>query len=313
MSSGTFPVGCFGKLPFWPEYLELGTGFPTSQSLKQWLHQGREEAGLSGEGLGRTDVELHANLRLLVGVPGSTELLVGVLRPNKDAGGRYFPFVTFTHIPRRQYGRHYALLPLALAPVWRELEEAWDSLASMASKDAFREVLDELKVRAPDALRQVQTDYRSRESETADRLFDRDDGASLDRLNENMPEVLDELKKRGADGGLRVQLPVSGEIDEACLDVSIWIDVLNRQFRFRRYDPSVILDATRGERARLAFLKFGALDPGDYGWTVMPEATMTDFCSPAHPTDPEAGGGAPAGPTGLTMADFLGSRFARRK
>jgi len=313
MSSETFPVGSFGKLPFWPEYLELGTGFPTSQALKQWLHQGREEAGLSGEGLGRTDVELHANLRLLVGLPGSTELLVGVLRPSKDAGGRHFPFVTFTHLPRRLYGRHYALLPLALAPVWRELDEAWDSLASMASKDAFREVLEELKVGGPVALRQAQNDYRSRQGETADRLFDRDDGASLDRLNENMAGFLDELKKSGADGGLRLQLPVSGDVDEACLDASIWIDLLNRQFRFRRYDPSVILDATPGERARLAFLKFGALDPGDYGWTVMPEVTMTEFASPAHSAGPEAESGVPAASTGMTVADFVGSRLARRK
>jgi hypothetical protein len=313
MSNETLPVGCFGKLPFWPEYLELRTGYPTSLSLKQWLHQGREEAGLSGEGLGRTDVELHANLRMLVGVPGSTELLIGVLRPNKDAGGRNFPFVTFTHLPRRAFGKHYALLPLALAPVWRELEEAWDTLASMASKDAFREVLEGMEVGAPGLWRHVQDDYSSRQGESVERLFDREDGASLERLNVNMPEVLEDLKKRGADGGLRLQLPVSREIDEACLDASIWIDVLNRQFRFRRYDPNVILDATPGVQSRLAFLKFGALDPGDYGWTVMPEAGMTDFFSPAHTAGPEAGKGDPAAPEGLTVSDLLGARFARRK
>ena len=84
-------VGCFGKLPFWPEYLEYGARFATSRGLKSWLHEGRAEARLADtEDGGRRDADPDTRLRILLGFPGSPELLAGVVVDRNEGGTALF-------------------------------------------------------------------------------------------------------------------------------------------------------------------------------------------------------------------------------
>jgi type VI secretion system ImpM family protein len=124
MADPNRPMACFGKLPFWREYLTGGAVHPTSRALRDWLHRGKEALGLENGEEGVKDEVFNARLRVLIGLPGSKELLAGVIRPSNDAGGRHFPFAVFTHFPRKLYGKHYSLLPLALVPVREALGDA---------------------------------------------------------------------------------------------------------------------------------------------------------------------------------------------
>ncbi len=40
MATAYLSVGCFGKLPFWPEYMESGVAFGTSRALKFTVYSG---------------------------------------------------------------------------------------------------------------------------------------------------------------------------------------------------------------------------------------------------------------------------------
>jgi len=311
MTNRSLPVGCFGKLPFWPEYMEAGTSYPAARALKQWLHGGREHAGLEAPEGGRTDADVRAHLRMMIGTPGSTELLVGVLRPSGDQGGRSFPFSVFSFIPRKLYGKHYELLPLALSPVWDVLEDAWDSLAGVATKGAFAEVLDSLEVPYPAPLNELRGVYQGRQRETTDGLRTRQDGASPERALGTLPALLTRLRKGSDAEGLLVELPVSREPDGACFDASVWIDLVNRQFMLKRFEPLVFLDARQDLEDGRLLLKFGNLRPSDYAAVMALREAGGGVVRPAHPA-PGDEAAAPAAPAVATYAELLGRKLSAR-
>jgi hypothetical protein len=260
-------VGCFGKLPFWREYLEGGERSAASHALREWLRGGRETLGLESSPGDTpvqqvqqvTDQAFDAHLRVLLSLPGVDDLLVGIVRPSRDAGGRHAPFTVFARLSRRAYGKHYALLPSALGPVWEALDDAWDTLHEVPSRPAFDEACVALEVPAPVDVKQARGEYQGRQLDDAGKLFD---PPALEAFRSNMPELLVRIKKDSRD--LCVALPAALEVAEACFNASLWIDLINRQFRLRRFDPSVFLDARVALAGRQVFLKFGGLNPADY-------------------------------------------------
>ena len=310
------PIGCYGKLPVYGDYIRVRCNLPTSQSLVDWLHSGREETSLTGaetEASKRKNVDFRAHRRFLIGVPGSAELLAGVVRPSEGRGDRRFPFAVFVHFPRRLYSRHYALLPFALASVWEELDSAWDSLASVASKAAFDEVLESIDVPSPRSSREIREEYKSRQNQPVAGLFDRGDGASLASLEKNIPDVFARLGKKADGGRILLEMPVSKDLDEACFDASVWIDLFNRQFFLKRFEPCVLLDERRDAVSRHVLLKFGPLRPVDYPAAAGMEGEESVVSRPAHGEktrdeaaveDQERGGDE-----GTTYGDLLGKRF----
>lgn len=309
MERDTFPLGCYGKLPFWPEYLKENVSFPSSRKLVAWIHEGRSEASLaaSQEDPGQAEPPAErARVRILYGEPGATEIVAGVIRPSADQGGlRKFPFVVLTHLPRRLFAGSYPLLPLALAPVWEALDEAWDRLASVASKEAFQEIAGSHRVPSPLPPREVEQEYRGRQQETMS-VLGRGDGISLEILARNMPELLGRIRKDPAT--FRVELPVSPDPGTACLDASFWIDLLNAQFRFRRVEPAVFLDEDPGSRSRKVLLILPPLAAGDYPAVMHGSADCPGVLRPAQ--GPEVGGGEdPASPREVTYAEMLARRF----
>lgn len=286
------PVGCFGKLPCYPDYLEANNSYRTSIALRQWLRAGHQRlrhvedsedgeitlGGRSRRGHGdapRPEPEPApvdvvtapapaetSSVRLLLGIPGSVELLVAVVRPSADLGHRRaFPFAVFTHIPRRAYGRHYALLPLGLSAVWEALDDAFENLAALDTRAGFDELLPALLVPPPLPLAEARTSAERLRGESADGIFDRQDGDRLQNLKANLPSVVHAVRK---DLRVRVELPVSSALDAAGQDTSFWIELLNRQFLWKRHEPTVFLDEQRGGRGRHVLLAFGPLDDADY-------------------------------------------------
>jgi type VI secretion system ImpM family protein len=302
-------VACFGKLPFWPEFLEVGVTEPTARHLKRWLHRGREYAGLQVDEESATDLPIKAHNRCLIELAGAAELLAGVVRPSTDRGGRHFPFAVFTHFPRRIYGKHYALLTLALSPVWDALEDAWQQIHVAASDEEFHERLDGVEVPHPANRNEVRAVQRRMARESADRLFDRADGTDAGLLVERMPDVVLRLRKLGVSDGVGLWFPVSDELEEACFDAGWWIELLNRQFRLKRFEPSVFIDGRPGLTNRLALLKFGPLKVEDYPGIMGIDMAEDPLLRPVHGEPATAG--APAAPGGLSFEELLARKLPR--
>jgi hypothetical protein len=277
------------------------------------LHRGKEALGLENGEEGVKDEVFNARLRVLIGLPGSKELLAGVIRPSNDAGGRHFPFAVFTHFPRKLYGKHYSLLPLALVPVWEALGDAWDALSAVASREAFDEVLAANEAPGLVSVAEARGDYQGRQGEDAMHVFESDPPSSPRALGENMPELLNGLGKSSGGDATNMQLPAASDLEEACFNASLWIDLVNRQFRLRRYEPSVLIDAKVSASPRRVFLKFGAVEPEDY-IDIMGAEADTKLVRPARATSADAatetGSEAGSGER-LTYAQLLETRFGR--
>lgn len=307
MSTEYLAPGCYGKLPFWPEYLEVQVAHPSSRELKRWIHEGRHAAGLGADSSEGSVAKETRRLRFAFGAPGSPEMVAGVVRPSADIGNkREFPFAVFAHFARRSWGRHYAMLPMALEPTWDALDDIWASLAEVASQAAFREILQTARVPGPRDPADVRGAYDAGLGRGAAWASSRADGASVEALRSNFAGLLKELK--ASPDNVRVEFPVGAALDEAAFDASFWIDLLNRQFLFRRFEPLVFLDGAPVHADRRAYLVFGPAKPEDYAWLMGLGAAASRVLRPAHPRDAGAATPAPAGAS-PTYGELAGTRF----
>jgi len=281
MANSLLPIACFGKLPCYGDYLKVNVSQPSARALQELMLHGKQDLSLSDPGAGGyRDVAIESRLRILFGLPGSKELFVGVLRPSRDAGGRHFPFAAFTYLPRRTYARNCALLPLALSSIWEALDDAWDFLAEAPTREVFMERLESTELPHLAEVRDARGDYQGRMREDIGRIFEGSNGASPAHLSANLPGLLKRL--RGGEN-VSVQLPVSGDLAEACFDVSVWIDMVNRQFRLKRFDPTVFLDERPGVSGRWVVLRFGETGPSEY-LDIVGRPAGGAFARPAHST-----------------------------
>ncbi len=298
--------GCFGKLPFWREYLEGGTRTVASRALRVWLRAGRELLVLENAGeddYAVADTALEAHLRVLMSLPDSQDLLVGVIRASRDAGGRHAPFIVFASLARKLYGRHYALLPSALGGVWEALADAWETLHEVPSRAGFDEACASIEIPAPVDVKQARGGYQGRHLDNAGAVFDEE---SLEEFRSNMPGIFASIKKNGG-RDVCVGLPAAGDVAEAAFNASLWIDLVNRQFRLRRYDPSVMFDAREGLERRQVYLKYGPLVPEDYVRFLGDLSTAGVGGDVLRPVASTAAG--PGGPVATTYGQLLETVF----
>jgi hypothetical protein len=298
-------AGCHGKLAFWPEYLDVNVGLPVSRAFRDWIRDGRQAAGMGSESAdGRVPLET-SRLRFVFAPSGTSELLAGVIRPSADIGGkRSFPFTVFAHIPRRSWTRSYSLLPMALEPVWDALDDIWDSLATVTSQQAFREILDSARVPGPAAVAMVKGAYEAGQDQAAKRTFESGDGASVDSLRVNLPEMLKALKSNPSQ--VRLELPVSVDQESATYDAAFWVDLFNHQFFWKRFEPTIFLEGSPKQPDRKVFLLFGDPQPGDYARVMGMASAQGAFQRPAHsPT----GSAPPPDASTPTYSQLTSTRF----
>ncbi len=293
MTAHDLPLGCFGKLPFWPEYLEFGVSYATSRALKAFLLAGRSE--LEGREEVPANSRVVQGIRFVIALPASVELLVGYLRPSTDLGGlRRFPFAVFVHLPRRSYGRHFRLLPTGLDGVWNLLEDAWSSVAELASEAGFREAIAATRVPMPRSPGEARAIYEAALDRDMEGLFAGHVGARVDGLPGGLRELISRLKSAKGAAQLTVELPVSAGIEEATADTSVWLDLLGRQFWRMRIEPSFFLDARPQCPGRGLILRFGELEPRDFPLLFGLRDEADGVLRPAE-APPAAGTTPPAG------------------
>ena len=125
----------------------------------------------------------------------------------------------------------------------------------------------------------------------------------MSSLSRNLPEAVGRLPKSGS-SGVSLQFPVSRDLEESCFNASVWVDLINRQFRLRRYEPTVLLDARPAPADRQLVLRFGELTPEEYLHVLGYDG---EVLRPAHGDEGEAD---PAGERPSTYAALLGRRIA---
>jgi len=293
------PLGCFGKAPCDREYLEHNVSFGSTRKLRSWIREGFKLARLAEDGKGRNDYREAGTRGFLIGRPDVDEWIVGVLGPSTDSEPRENVLTVFTHLSRRTYSKGYFALPIAVASVWNALDDTRRHLLELQTVDDFKEYMRANRVPAPALPAQSQADYKARQKDDVQRVFEREDGARLDRLQSNLRDVVDRIRDK-ATTSLAVEFPVSRDIDDAAFDAAFWIHLVNAQFTWRKKWPAVFMDLQPGNRDRSVVLAFGDLDPALYGPIMSGNRSAgQDFLRPAAGAAAgaveEAGPDAPVG------------------
>jgi len=297
-------AGCHGKLPFWPEYLDVNVALPASRAFRNWVRDGRQAAGGSQDGHVPPETSRH---RFVFAPGGGSDLLAGVIRPSSDIGGkRQFPFSAFVHVGKRHWsGKSYSLLPIALEPVWDALDDLWESLATATSEPAFREIITAARVPTPRPAAIAKAAYDSGQDQAAAPVFDAASGASVEALRANFPDMLRALKHNAGD--VRLELPTSSDPDGAAFDAAFWVELINHQFFWKRFEPSLFLEGAPRRSDRKVFLLFGDPAAEDYPRVMGMADQPGVFQRPAHARD----GAAASAPSGSapTYAELAATRF----
>ena len=306
------PLGCFGKAPCDREYLEHNVSFGTTRKLRSWIREGFKLARLAEDGNGRNDYREAGVRGFLIGKPDADEWIVGVLGPSTDSEPRDNVLAVFTHLSRRTYSKGYFVLPIAVASVWRALDDTRQHLLELQTVEDFKEYMRANRVPAPGLPPQSNADYKSRQRDDVQRVFERQDGARLDLLESNFRDVVERIRDK-ATTSLAVEFPVSRDTDDAAFDAAFWLHLVNAQFIWRKRWPAIFMDLPSREQDRSVVLAYGALDPVLYG-PIMSGNRLAGqlFLRPAAGVPgggtEGAGPGAP-GVTPLSFGQLLGRKF----
>lgn len=266
------PLACFGKAPCDLEYLEYNVSYPSSRKLKSWIRDGFKLARMAPDGEGSREFRESRNCGFLVGGPDANEWVAGIIGPSTDEYPRENVLAVFTHLPRRPYAKSYHLLPLALTSVWHAIDDARSHLLEVSTLDSFEDYLLSTRVPAPSDPNHSKNEYKATQREAFHRIFDRADGADPESLQAQLPQVVAGLRKVKGGGSFAVELPVSTERSDACFDASFWIDLLNHQFLWHRFQPAVFLPLDPVNDRRTVVLVFGGLGPELYA-SIMGDVT----------------------------------------
>ena len=97
--------GLFGKMPARADFVRVRAGDPAARALVLWLEEGSEAAKRSGAPLGADPI------RLLLSMPGTARVLLGVLAGSADQVGRRFPLAVFASAEGRDLAATFPLVP----------------------------------------------------------------------------------------------------------------------------------------------------------------------------------------------------------
>ena len=294
------PVGCYGKVPSWREYIEHEVRFPVSRDMRRWLRDGFEGARLTEDG-GDSGFEEGVGRRFLVAPADSGEWLAGVVGPSEDSAGREKLFAVFVHLPKRRFVKPFHLLPAALVPVWSALEDTRAQLIETLSKDAFDEAIRSSRIALPDDPGSLRSDHERHLAGSADVLF-RNGRGGPDALAGGVPEMIARIKESKKQP-VAIRLPVSSESQDAAADVGFWIEFVNRQFLWKTFQPSVFLSRQAGEDPD-AVLVYGDLEVELYP-DLLGDEPGNGVLNPCASGD----GGSSAVPDGATYEAVLKKKY----
>jgi len=131
-------LSCYGKLPFYPEFLRFHLESDVGRWLVEWIDSARRTLPGSEAWPGR---ESDLEIRLVLAHDTGRQVVAALLRPSTDAGTRAYPICVFTSYQAHDLRDRWYLMPLWLEPLWRTIDQ--DVLeASVPDPAAFAAKLD---------------------------------------------------------------------------------------------------------------------------------------------------------------------------
>jgi len=104
------PIGFFGKLPTYPDFVRKNAGGVLARALDNWIQEGVAQMNVQGHEGWKGRFDAGSGKNFLYHTDDPSKMLVGVLMPSRDQGGRRYPFSLFADASSGRNGQHTHLL-----------------------------------------------------------------------------------------------------------------------------------------------------------------------------------------------------------
>lgn len=265
-------AGCFGKLPFFGDFLRHNLPGADVEELDRWFREGMYLARSTWGPSWEQSFDAAPPSRFVL---GASPCLVGVMAPGRDSSGRRFPFAVFVALDLRVLDDAVALVPRACSDFLDEAERLVNGRWLEKDLRGLAGRLDGLAVDL-DRLEETREQDRSGlETRRASSLFGGATGAALvahlrDLLAAVPPGKLNRL-------GYGVKLPIGTRGPEALpgCGVSFWLQAAS-QLKGLEAVPSLAFWREQPPAGSL-FLLFGKPAAGHFLHWVQPEMQTDAF------------------------------------
>jgi len=135
ITGGAVPLSCYGKLPFYRDFITVDGGQKVCAQFRRWLDAA---FGKRWEDLDSKGEELDGPRRILFVPARSQEVALGSVWNSHDEGGlRRFPFAFFVPLPARKINPAGDGFLRDLVPLWTSMEERFHTLGGYGNVADF--------------------------------------------------------------------------------------------------------------------------------------------------------------------------------
>lgn len=228
-----FDLGCFGKLPIYPDFIRHNAGGTEIHQLDQWFQEGLQLAKTKLGSNWAEDFSRSGAWGFVFSPKGSGRFLVGSFKPSRDEGGRRYPFFLFLQVERSRFSLPLYFAPLAFKGFLDRSVHEMLRDGSGPDIKAFLSGLQQISVPIPDtgALKEAYVKHLQARTvgEFWTDLSGDFSGPGKYLLDLNLSDVLEPLRlqfSRRFGLGLRFPLLVRGESDG--FDIPFWFELMFR-------------------------------------------------------------------------------------
>ncbi|HET6371579.1 MAG TPA: type VI secretion system-associated protein TagF [Nitrospiria bacterium] len=275
---GNGQLGCFGKLPIYPDFIRFHAVGEEIRALDQWFQEGihatQSRWGRSWE----TEFTKIDPWNFVFHPKGGEAFLIGAFVPSRDRSGRRYPFFAFLRVERRRFDVPLRFLPLIYTPFLEEASRLTQSEWSGMDLRGFLDHLERLVVPLPEdgAPAACLEAYRAFLAEKTSRdfwgsLYGEFEHSRKYRFDQNLTGLLDPLRHHPSIPlGMGLKFPLVSDSNARGYDLPFWFDRVERALK-REPDVSLFFwnrTPTHGAPGLLAF--FDSPSPKGFTFFLKP-------------------------------------------
>jgi len=274
-------IGCYGKLPFYKEYISFGLEGVEPRAFKELVDKGEVQRGLTRR---EADINRLPKYFFLFHPSGARNILIGTLFPSSD-GLRPFPMAPFCSIPRKRILKFYHMLPIYF-------EEVWNSFDAFISQDFvdirdFYEKARQIELHVNRTFHDIEGYLRIRLEQTPVHALCPRAGPVPEEWPDWGLRVFKNLRicaqteqgRKKGDISLAFSIPVWGNREHRFFLVCFWLTLIRAVLRGIKGTPSVLFSDGEGLGSlHRVFILYRPIQPLDFVAMMEPEKE-NDFIS----------------------------------
>lgn len=262
------PVGCFGKLPIYDEFIRHNVSERSVLELDEWIQQGifHHSRGLQTRS-DQTDLSSYTYHFVFTGSEDYSSSVIGTMMNSQDKCGRQYPFVLFKVLANQNTESLSSTLPCAY-------NEFFDSALNLCSTDWNLQPINMLKKRVSSLypgsgqasrIQLIESEISALHAVRRNEFWREMFGQSADEETSVFLEVMRDLltttlrkSPLRTTWGIEIPLPSN---DRTHIHVSFWIRVAETMLGSRGWRPHYIWGDINDNKQQSLYLFFRPITP----------------------------------------------------